>query len=81
MDDAVVEAKLLAGLKADEKVELLILPKPRNFFEQLLDGPQVEAEFRMLPSEILPAVRATSVWQRLFKRPINAVLPFHVDFH
>jgi protease-4 len=87
LDDAVVEAKLLAGLKADDKVDLLILPKPKNFFEQLFEGSQVEAELRivpgeiMLPSEILPAVRAMSDWQRLFKRPINAVLPFHVDFN
>ena len=37
LSDAVAEAKTLAGLKADDKIDLQILPKPKNFFEQLFD--------------------------------------------
>ena len=35
LEDAIVEAKLLAGLKADESVERVILPEPRNLFDDL----------------------------------------------
>lgn len=86
LEDAIVEAKTMAGLKADEKVDLLILPKPRNFFEQLLEGPQLESEMRslvtgsLLPSELQAILRTATVWQRLFERPMNTVLPYHVEF-
>lgn len=35
LDDAVAEAKQLAGLPADEAVERLLLPEPRGLFEDL----------------------------------------------
>ncbi|MCR4415807.1 MAG: signal peptide peptidase SppA [Thermoguttaceae bacterium] len=41
--DAIAEAKKAAGLKADEKVELWILPKPRSIFEHLLSDPSATA--------------------------------------
>ena len=48
LGDAVIEAKQLAGLKADEKVEILSLPKPKSFLDQLLEGPSIETEAKAL---------------------------------
>jgi ClpP class serine protease len=36
LDDAVDEARKLAGIAADEKLERLLLPEPRGLFEDLL---------------------------------------------
>jgi protease-4 len=36
LDDAVDEARQLAGIAADEKLERLLLPEPRGLFEDLL---------------------------------------------
>ena len=48
LSDAVAEAKTLAGLKADDKIDLQILPKPKNFFEQLFEGSSADTEVRSL---------------------------------
>lgn len=52
--DAIAYAKTAAGLKPEDKVELLILPKPRSILEQLLSDPAAA-----MPSadEALPSVR------------------------
>ena len=75
----------MAGLPPDAKVDLLILPKPKSFFEQLLDGPQIESRAATLPTGLVPtelttALRAAAQWQRLFQRPVATVLPFRVEF-
>jgi protease-4 len=36
--DAIAEAKQLAGLDPQGKLELLVLPKPKSFFDQLIEG-------------------------------------------
>ena len=38
LNDAVAEAKKLAGLKPDADVEIQILPQPKSFFEQFFNG-------------------------------------------
>jgi len=38
LDDAIGEAKVMAGLARDEKMEYLILPKPTSLLDSLLDG-------------------------------------------
>ena len=42
LDDAIAEAKSLAGLKAEEPIDRLNLPKPKTFFESLFgdSGPE-----------------------------------------
>ncbi len=50
LEDAVAEAKRLAGLKSDEKIDRLILPKPRSFFEELFGGPLMQSEAKFIPS-------------------------------
>ena len=53
--DAVAYAKTAAGLGPDDKVELLILPKPRSILEQLFSDPAAAAEG---VDGTLPAARA-----------------------
>lgn len=42
LDDAIDEARQLAGLPADEKLERILLPEPRGFFEDLFGQTGVE---------------------------------------
>ena len=44
LDDAIAEAKNMAGIKPDEKVDIWMLPKPKGMLEQLLGGSSAEAE-------------------------------------
>jgi protease-4 len=43
LDDAVDEARQLAGLAADEKLERILLPEPRGLFEDLFGQAEVTA--------------------------------------
>jgi protease-4 len=38
LDDAIAEAKVMGGLAKDAEVDYLILPKPRSFMDNLLEG-------------------------------------------
>ncbi len=38
LDDAIAAAKSIGGLKKDADVELLVLPKPRNFIDMLMES-------------------------------------------
>jgi protease-4 len=38
LDDAIAAAKSIGGLKKDVDVELLVLPKPRNFIDMLMES-------------------------------------------
>ncbi len=38
LNDSIAEAKKIAGLKPEEKIEQMILPKPRNFLDQLFEN-------------------------------------------
>jgi len=86
LDDAVAEAKKLAGLEESEQVERLILPKPKSLLEELLMGPSVEAKIKAGFAHELKATApglfdvlddATSL-PRLFSEPAVTVTPFRV---
>ncbi len=51
LDDAVAEAKQLAGVSADSETERLLLPKSRSFFEELFEEPEAAAQMRSLMRE------------------------------
>ncbi|HTQ37474.1 MAG TPA: signal peptide peptidase SppA [Pirellulales bacterium] len=85
LDDAVAEAKRLAGLKSDEKVERLILPKPRSFLEELLGGPLMQSEAKFMPSNVAGAIgellgqfQQAEEFARLFSEPAVLVMPYQV---
>ena len=62
LDDAVADAKRLAGLKDEDKIERLNLPKPKTFLEQLLGGSIAEA--RLNRSRLIS--RNTSKWRKRY---------------
>lgn len=78
LHDAVVEAKNLAGLKAEDKVELLTLPEPPSLFEALLSGPSLGARARQLAPGLSERLAELATLQRLFARPAVTVLPYRV---
>ena len=81
LGDAVTEAKQLAGLKADEKIEILSLPKRKTFFEQLLEGPSVETEAKMLAPELVGLAKKAAQLRAMFEQPAVTVMPFDVRIH
>lgn len=83
LKDAIAEAKKLAGIPADEKVELLTLPEPVNIFEQLFGG---DVSLRAsdltrvlsLPPEVAGALRQAEAWSRLLAEPVLLASPYHI---
>ena len=77
----------LIGLQPDEKIELQILPKPKNFFEQLFD-PSGDTEVRaqvpvelLVPRELLVAWRQVRMLQQIFTpaKPVATLLPYKIE--
>lgn len=90
LGDAIAEAKKLAGLKPDEKLEKLELPKPTSPFESLfgpldatasLQAAQTQGLFKAL-GEISPELQqhlsALGAFTRLAKEPRLTVMPFQI---
>lgn len=86
LEDAVAEAKRLAGLKSDEKIDRLILPKPRSFIEELFGGPLMQSKAGFLPSSATGGILGQMVEQyqqadnlvRLFSERAVFVMPYQV---
>lgn len=90
--DTINAAKVAAGLKADDKVELLTLPKPRGLFDELFDTDGADAEVRtgVVGGEAVRAldavsptvgaqVREAALWQDLFRERAVLMLPYRVQ--
>ena len=78
LGDAVNEAKLLAGLKVEDKVEILSLPKPKSFFDQLLEGPSLETEAKAIAPELVGLVKKAAQLRAIFNKPGVTMMPFEV---
>jgi protease-4 len=80
LEDAVAETKRLAGVKADDKIEWLILPKPRSFLEGLLSGgPLLSSQAKAVIGEVAPVLRQAMDTAKLFKEPAVLVMPYRVE--
>jgi len=88
--EALKDAKQRGGIGDDEKVDLLILPKPRSFFEQLFDTEGAAAEAVVARraataawQELAPAgfegLRDVSACRRLFAEPSLLWMPYRID--
>jgi protease-4 len=90
--DALKAAKLAAGLKEDDKAEVLTLPKPRSIFDELLDPEGADARIgsRLVGEEALRAVdglspaagvqlREAALWQELFRERAVLMMPYRVQ--
>ncbi|MCA9260766.1 MAG: signal peptide peptidase SppA [Planctomycetales bacterium] len=85
LKDALIAAKRQAGFKSDEKVQLMLLPKPQNPLEELLGADaNAEREARsalvaavtgFAPDAAAPLRQALQV-QQAFKEPVAAILPY-----
>jgi protease IV len=80
LEDAIAEAKTLGGITGDEKVDLLLLPKPKGLLEQLLGGSSVEAEIRALAPEMVEAIQLGAELRKLFAEPAVMIMPYRVRF-
>ena len=78
LDDAIAAAKKMAGLKADDKVEQLILPKPRSFLEGLFGGPMVASQVKTLTHNLLDHFQMAETAVRLFREPVVLMAPVHI---
>jgi protease-4 len=82
--EAIAAAKQAAGIAADQKLELMVLPQPKSFFEQMLGGPSIdskalESRLQQLLPEFSHQMADLEVMRRIFSQPVNTVLPYRVD--
>ncbi len=89
--DAIQEAKSLSGIGPDEKVELLLLPQPKSFFEQMIDDASVRTPWQSwfassvssspLAKAALGPVADLQLVEELFREPTLFLLPFRLQIH
>jgi protease-4 len=82
LGDAIRVARGLAGIAEDDDLDLIILPKSKSFFEQLLEGPDADAESVQWWQQLAPLAgsEAATVWQssQLLREPFLLWLPYRV---
>lgn len=85
LDDAIAFAKKEAGLDPKKDMELLMLPKASSFLDKLMEG-DLDLPFGKALGELkaIPggekALRMTAPLLNGHKAPIQALLPYHVEF-
>ena len=83
LDDAVRQAKQLAGLDVEEEIERLILPEPKNLLDQLMEGAMLGAQVRQAIDLVEPNVgvrlRDLELAGRLFAEPSVLLMPCHIS--
>lgn len=83
--DAIAAAKQAAGLDPDEKLEMLELPVPRSFFDQLFDTPIDESRMQLRDTveQLAPGAAARiddlHTLRRLFAEPALMMMPYRID--
>ena len=89
LEDAIAHAEQLAGIKAGEKTERMILPKPTSPFEALfgpLGGAKAEAQgsqaliksLSAISPELAKTFSAASILQLIEKERRLTVMPYHL---
>lgn len=90
LKDAIQAAKQLAGISADEEVQMKVLPKPENPFDALFgvdtDAPrEASLEMQLLDrllsktGGLTSRLRQAFLLQRVFREPVAAMMPFTVE--
>jgi len=85
LDDAIGEAKKLAGLEKDAEVKIEVLPEPTNFFETLFGNMDAEKEVRIgqglesISPEMMDVARRAHRIRTIFKQPAAVVMPFELE--
>ena len=83
LDVAIAFAKKRIGLSAGDDVDIIELPKPKTFFEILMEDIDIDARVQITQSLSIPVSLARSLpnfyWiQLLAQEPVAVVLPFNV---
>ena len=85
LEDAITEAKKLAGLDGDAEVKIEVLPEPTNFFETLFGDMDAEKEVRItkglenISPELMEVARRAHHLRTIFKQPAALVMPFELE--
>ncbi len=79
LNDAIAAAKKAAGLKADADVELLLLPEPKTFFEQLFGDSSASTDVKSLLPEGVQALQRAQTLRRLLSEHILTWMPYGVQ--
>jgi protease-4 len=79
LKDAVAAAKIAAGLKADAEVDLMVLPEPKSFFEQLFGDSAGEADLESLLPDGFKIWQQTKVMRQLLSERILLWMPYGLD--
>jgi protease IV len=85
LDDAIEEAKKLAGIEDDEAVKIEVLPEPTNFFETLFGDMDAEKEVRLgqgleaIAPELIELTRRAYRLRAVFDQPAALVMPFELE--
>lgn len=78
--DAVAAAKQAAGIETGEKVEILMLPRPKTLFEQLFEDPTAMSDVRSLVPELTaPVLSRIALIRRLFAEPALVWMPYDIQ--
>ena len=76
-------ARQLAGIAAGEKTELLILPEPKAFFDQLMEGPTIHWPVKSGLDALAPGasrhLEEIETVRRLFAEPSVLIIPYRVE--
>ncbi len=78
LHDAIADAKKAAGLKPDEKVDLLILPRPKTVLEQLFGDPAASGRLGAA-GELIRTLSEVQLLRRLFSEPALTLMPYRVE--
>lgn len=77
--DAVAAAKQAAGIEAGEKVDILMLPRPKTLFEQLFEDPAAMNDVRsFVPELTAPMLARIALIRRLFTEPALVWMPYDI---
>ena len=80
LDDAVAAAKKMAGIKESEKIKLKVLPKAKNFFEQMFDQDREEMSIRLSLGKAAGRwsrpLAEIEVLERVFRDHVATIVPY-----
>jgi protease-4 len=78
LNDAIAAAKVAAGMAADADVDLLLLPEPKSFFEQLFGDPGASSGLDSLLPEFAKTLRQTKILRQILSEPRLLWMPYTI---
>jgi protease IV len=79
LQDAICAAKTSAGLSADADVDLLVLPEPKTFFEQLFGDPAAASDADSLVSDGIRLLQQTKMLRKMLSERVLMWMPYEVQ--